>query len=102
MDDTFQFIIESPQHSQGHKKRPRLVTSCDNWYACTRFPPPFLQAFFVTVVSRRSSVYNLLPKQNVKPAKLPKSPVDSGIESVILLSEAGLSQVPILVCTPLS
>ncbi|KAF7315257.1 Zn(2)-C6 fungal-type domain-containing protein [Mycena indigotica] len=30
MDDGFQFIIESPQHSQGHKKRPRLVTSCDN------------------------------------------------------------------------
>jgi len=29
MDD-FQFIIESPQHNQGHKKRPRLVTSCDN------------------------------------------------------------------------
>ncbi|KAK1225286.1 hypothetical protein PQX77_011805 [Marasmius sp. AFHP31] len=30
MDDSFQFIIESPQHSTGHKKRPRLVTSCDN------------------------------------------------------------------------
>ncbi|KAJ7232766.1 hypothetical protein B0H12DRAFT_1144786 [Mycena haematopus] len=30
MDDSFQFIIESPQHAQGHKKRPRLVTSCDN------------------------------------------------------------------------
>ncbi|KAG2015849.1 hypothetical protein CC2G_009078 [Coprinopsis cinerea AmutBmut pab1-1] len=28
--DTFQFIIESPQHTTGHKKRPRLVTSCDN------------------------------------------------------------------------
>ncbi|OJA10537.1 hypothetical protein AZE42_01715 [Rhizopogon vesiculosus] len=26
----FQFIIESPQDSQGHRKRPRLVTSCDN------------------------------------------------------------------------
>ncbi|KAG8213557.1 hypothetical protein J3R82DRAFT_10210 [Butyriboletus roseoflavus] len=26
----FQFIIESPQESQSHKKRPRLVTSCDN------------------------------------------------------------------------
>jgi hypothetical protein len=31
MEDSFQFIIESPQHSQGQKKRPRLVTSCDNW-----------------------------------------------------------------------
>ncbi|KAF9070852.1 hypothetical protein BDP27DRAFT_1220037 [Rhodocollybia butyracea] len=30
MDDSFQFIIESPQSAQGHKKRPRLVTSCDN------------------------------------------------------------------------
>ncbi|KAF8802784.1 hypothetical protein BYT27DRAFT_7111534 [Phlegmacium glaucopus] len=32
MDDSFQFIIESPQHSQSHKKHPRLVTSCGNWY----------------------------------------------------------------------
>ncbi|KAF9564764.1 hypothetical protein CPC08DRAFT_630818 [Agrocybe pediades] len=32
MEDSFQFIIESPQHAQGHKKRPRLVTSCDNWH----------------------------------------------------------------------
>lgn len=29
-DSAFQFIIESPQNSTGHKKRPRLVTSCDN------------------------------------------------------------------------
>ncbi|KIJ67489.1 hypothetical protein HYDPIDRAFT_25938 [Hydnomerulius pinastri MD-312] len=28
--DGFQFIIESPQETQSHKKRPRLVTSCDN------------------------------------------------------------------------
>ncbi|KAN0090709.1 hypothetical protein V8E55_004275 [Tylopilus felleus] len=26
----FQFIIESPQEAQSQKKRPRLVTSCDN------------------------------------------------------------------------
>ncbi|KAF8629243.1 hypothetical protein AX17_005822 [Amanita inopinata Kibby_2008] len=30
MEDSFQFIIESPQHNNGVKKRPRLVTSCDN------------------------------------------------------------------------
>ncbi|KAJ7178826.1 hypothetical protein C8R43DRAFT_1189333 [Mycena crocata] len=30
MDESFQFIIESPQHAQEHKKRPRLVTSCDD------------------------------------------------------------------------
>jgi hypothetical protein len=30
--DGFQFIIESPQQSRGQRKRPRLVTSCDNWY----------------------------------------------------------------------
>ncbi|TFK74540.1 hypothetical protein BDN72DRAFT_759515 [Pluteus cervinus] len=30
MDESYQFIIESPQNSTGHKKRPRLVTSCDN------------------------------------------------------------------------
>ncbi|KAH0827328.1 hypothetical protein J3R83DRAFT_3954 [Lanmaoa asiatica] len=29
MED-FQFIIESPQEAQSQKKRPRLVTSCDN------------------------------------------------------------------------
>ncbi|KIY43304.1 hypothetical protein FISHEDRAFT_78648 [Fistulina hepatica ATCC 64428] len=29
MDDSIQFIIEEPQHTVGHKKRPRLVTSCD-------------------------------------------------------------------------
>lgn len=36
MDDSFQFIIESPQNTQGHKKRPRLVTSCDNWWVAYR------------------------------------------------------------------
>ncbi|KAH8827956.1 hypothetical protein DL96DRAFT_1128731 [Flagelloscypha sp. PMI_526] len=30
MEETFQFIIESPQISTQTKKRPRLVTSCDN------------------------------------------------------------------------
>ncbi|KAI9572349.1 hypothetical protein HD554DRAFT_2069197 [Boletus coccyginus] len=30
MMEGFQFIIESPQEAQSHKKRPRLVTSCDN------------------------------------------------------------------------
>ncbi|KAK7438096.1 hypothetical protein VKT23_018262 [Stygiomarasmius scandens] len=28
--DSFRFIIEFPQHTQEHKKRPHLVTSCDN------------------------------------------------------------------------
>jgi len=28
--DGFQFVFESPQATQNHKKRPRLVTSCDN------------------------------------------------------------------------
>ncbi|KAJ7328255.1 hypothetical protein DFH08DRAFT_815762 [Mycena albidolilacea] len=31
MDGSFQFFIESPQNAQGHKRSPRLVTSCDNW-----------------------------------------------------------------------
>lgn len=31
MDD-IQFVLEAPHLTQGHKKRPRLVTSCDNWY----------------------------------------------------------------------
>ncbi|KAG6812543.1 hypothetical protein H0H92_002312 [Tricholoma furcatifolium] len=43
MDDSFQFIIESPQHSQSHRKRPRLVTSCDNW----KDTNPALDAFSV-------------------------------------------------------
>jgi hypothetical protein len=33
--DGFQFVFESPQATQNHKKRPRLVTSCDNWYDLT-------------------------------------------------------------------
>jgi len=43
MDDV-QFIIESPQNNQGHKKRPRLVTSCDNWlaYSFPLYPFPLL------------------------------------------------------------
>ncbi|EIM80003.1 uncharacterized protein STEHIDRAFT_150846 [Stereum hirsutum FP-91666 SS1] len=28
--DNLRFVMESPQHSPTHKKRPRLVTSCDN------------------------------------------------------------------------
>jgi len=28
--DSLRFVLEAPQHSQSHKKRPRLVTSCDN------------------------------------------------------------------------
>jgi len=29
------FVLEHPQDNnrREHKKRPRLVTSCDNWYA---------------------------------------------------------------------
>jgi hypothetical protein len=33
-----QFIIESPQTTASHKKRPRLVTSCDSWYVSCRNP----------------------------------------------------------------
>ena len=48
--DGFQFVFESPQATQNHKKRPRLVTSCDNWYdsssssstLLTLSGPPFL------------------------------------------------------------
>lgn len=29
--DGLRFVLEAPQLSQTHKKRPRLVTSCDNW-----------------------------------------------------------------------
>ena len=29
--DSLRFVLEAPQLSQTHKKRPRLVTSCDNW-----------------------------------------------------------------------
>jgi hypothetical protein len=30
--DGLRFVLEAPQLSQTHKKRPRLVTSCDNWW----------------------------------------------------------------------
>ncbi|KAK7436122.1 hypothetical protein VKT23_019324 [Stygiomarasmius scandens] len=70
-------IIESPEHTQEHKKRPRLVTSCDN----------------CRLKKIRSSVSKPLQKQNVKLVQLPKFPVASVIANVILLSEA----VPLLV-----
>ena len=31
MED-IRFVLEAPQNTRAHKKRPRLVTSCDNWY----------------------------------------------------------------------
>ena len=34
--DGLRFVLEAPQLSQTHKKRPRLVTSCDNW--CVLLP----------------------------------------------------------------
>lgn len=53
MEDSFQFIIESPQHNQGHKKRPRLVTSCDNWQVGPFVQGVLVVSFFVPAVSRR-------------------------------------------------
>lgn len=47
--DGLRFVLEAPQLSQTHKKRPRLVTSCDNWsvarssLALVRFAHPPLR-----------------------------------------------------------
>lgn len=38
MED-IQFVLEAPHLTQGHKKRPRLVTSCDNWYVLSSSSP---------------------------------------------------------------
>lgn len=32
MPEDIRFVLEAPNASRTHKKRPRLVTSCDNWY----------------------------------------------------------------------
>ncbi|KAG6378336.1 hypothetical protein JVT61DRAFT_14060 [Boletus reticuloceps] len=58
----FQFIIESPQEAQSQKKRPRLVTSCDN------------------------CVFSLLRSPNAKHAKSQRPSADFEIESVTLPS----------------
>ena len=38
--DGLRFVLEAPQLSQTHKKRPRLVTSCDNWCVRPHLSPP--------------------------------------------------------------
>jgi len=99
MDDAFQFIIESPQNSQGHKKRPRLVTSCDNWYVILVHHQR-TTAQSSSVVSRRSSATSPRQRQNARPAKPQRSSVVSEIESATLPSEAGPLQVQIQVYMP--
>lgn len=32
MPEDIRFVLEAPNANRNQKKRPRLVTSCDNWY----------------------------------------------------------------------
>ena len=34
MPEHIRFVLEAPHVNRTQKKRPRLVTSCDNWYFC--------------------------------------------------------------------
>ena len=46
-DSGFRFVLESPHVNRAQKKRPRLVTSCDNWYSppLVFLPLPLLKCF---------------------------------------------------------
>ena len=71
--DGFQFVFESPQAAQNHKKRPRLVTSCDNWYDFT--PPTIFLLLFdnvFAVASRKLNAYKLHRIPSAKHAVRPR------------------------------
>jgi hypothetical protein len=89
MEDSFQFIIESPQHNTGHKKRPRLVTSCDNWSVSPLPAPPAPDPS--PAVSKRSNASSRPPRPSARPARPPKSPAASRIGSAISPSGVGPS-----------
>lgn len=65
MDD-FQFIIESPDIHSNSRKRPRLVTSCDNWYVALLLGK--LLPDTSAVALRRSNVFKLHQMLNAKHA----------------------------------
>ena len=84
--DGLQFVFESPQATQSHKKRPRLVTSCDNWYDVDPAYYTFAAAadsVHLAVVSRKLSVYKLHRMQSAKRAIRRNFLVDSAIENDI-------------------
>ena len=83
--DGLQFVFESPQATQSHKKRPRLVTSCDNWYDVDspRLLPFAAAHNVLAVVSRKLSVYKLHRMQSAKRAIRRNFLVDSAIENDI-------------------
>jgi hypothetical protein len=82
--DGFQFILESPQATQSHKKRPRLVTSCDNWYDINvpvAFAAPAHSV--LAVVSKKLSVYRLRRTPSARRAIRQNFLVGSAIENDI-------------------
>ena len=75
MEDTFQFIIESPQHNVGQKKRPRLVTSCDNWSVVPPIPPHLSDNSRPLQPSQENQVSPALSRRKMRGLQGRKDPV---------------------------
>lgn len=51
MPEDIRFVLEAPHVNRTQKKRPRLVTSCDNWFVACRRPVVSITEHFVFVVA---------------------------------------------------
>lgn len=63
--DGLRFVLEAPQLSQTHKKRPRLVTSCDNW--CVARSYLALVEFLIHPLTQPSEENKVCPGQEPAP-----------------------------------
>ena len=71
--DGLRFVLEAPQLSQTHKKRPRLVTSCDNWCVRAHSMSRYEQDANLLpqiVVSKKSSVCKSSPILVARPVRV--------------------------------
>lgn len=95
--DNFQFVLEAPQLTQNHKKRPRLVTSCDSWYVAKVlsrcFDLELTSIDYDEVARKRLNAYRTRQARNVSHARSHKSHVASRIAKNTSQKGARLSPV---------
>lgn len=97
MHDSLQFILESPQDNLNARKRPRLVTSCDNWYVTLIDERHKIHAsnWYFTVVSRKSNAFKLRQMRNARHATKRRFHAGSGTGKDTLLNEVNSLGVPL-------
>jgi hypothetical protein len=71
--DGFQFIIESP-HQSRHRKRPRLVTSCDNWQVFSPCVSPLCTEFYPNSRVKKIKCLQHTPETKCEACKASKIP----------------------------